>query len=291
MKFRTLIFSFLILTVYFAQGQTNAIKNAQAISQEKVTFYETEGYSVFLQEFDYNLDDKGINKIKKKFSIPKETVVSEDADFPNIKILTSTEVKGSIKTQTAHYLSQSAEGKVKVVGFSTLCDRVKDIEKEFYNAIIRNELPREIFTPMMVDTVKFAGRSIALGPACRWMGVRNLQCPNMGQMNWSEFTSAERAKQMTDGQKALNSEMKMGDVLEDKEIEIDFEGVPVKALKRTLKIKIPQLIMGGSNILIIYYVTAEVRERFLSCVLSHYTDDIGAKKLPPLLREVMQLKE
>ncbi|HEX4887408.1 MAG TPA: hypothetical protein VFV37_05110 [Luteibaculaceae bacterium] len=110
-------------------------------------------------------------------------------------------------------------------------------------------------------------------------------------MNWSEFSSLERAKQMTEGQKALNASLKMGDVLEDVEVDVIFEGQPTKALRRTLKIKIPQLIMGGSNILIIYYVTAQVNNRYISCTLSHYTDDVNAKKLPPLLREVMALRE
>lgn len=291
MTIRPLIFSALSLIVSLSYGQTINFQNAQAIAQEQITFYDAEGYSIFQQEFQYNFDEKGIGKVKKKYSIPKELQPTEDNDFPGAKIFTTIDTKGESKTQSVHYILQSGQGKIKVIGFSTLCDRVKNIEKEYYTAILSNTLPKEIFTPMQVDKVQFSGREIELGPACRWMGVRNLQCPNMGQMSWSEFSSYERAKQMTDGQKALNSSLKMGDVLEDTEIDILFEGQPTKALKRKLKIKIPQLIMGGSNILIIYYVTTEVKGRYVSCVLSHYTDDIGAKKLPPLLREVMQLKE
>lgn len=288
---RILVISLISLTVFSAQGQTNEFKNAQGIKQEKVTFYDAEGYQIFLQEFDYKLDEKGINKIKKRYSIPKELSATEDVEFPDVKVLTHVDMKGASKTQSVYYISSSGADKIKVIGFSTMCDRDKKIEKQYFQAINSGTLPSGIFTPMLVDTVQFAGRPIDLGPACRWMGIRNLQCPNMGQMNWSEFSSLERAKQMIDGQRTQNSEMKLGDVLEDNEVEIIFEGTPVKALKRKLKIKIPQRIMGGSNILIIYYVTAEVRGRYIACVLSHYTDDIGAKKLPPLLSEVMQLKE
>lgn len=274
----------------FAQTNTS-ITYAQGIVQENATFYDIEGYSVFLQVFDYNFDEKGINKIKKKFSISKETIATEDVDFPNAKILFVLDTKGNAKTQSIYYLIYGGQGKIKVIGFSTLADRAKAIEKEFYQAIISNSIPKNIFTPIKVDTIQFAGRALDLGPACLWRGVRNIQCPDKGQMSWTELSSLERAKQITAGQKELNANYKMGEVLEDVEVDILFEGQPTKALKRKLKITIPQFIMGGSNILIIYYVTTEVRGRYVSCVLSHYTDDVGAKKLPPLLKEVMQLKE
>ncbi|MBK9320345.1 MAG: hypothetical protein IPM91_17125 [Bacteroidetes bacterium] len=291
MKFIKTAFILLANTVLLTHGQTNTIQFIQAIKQDKTTFYDTEGYGIFLQDYEYNFDEKGINKIKKKFSIPKETQVSEDPDFPGAKILAYEHLKGESKTHAIYYINQSVNEKITVIGFSTLCERVKSIEKELYRAITFNLLPAEVYIPSIVDTIQFAGRSIDLGPACHWRGVRNLQCPDMGQINWSEFSSAERARQMMIGQMALNSEMKMGDVLEDLETDIIFEGTPVKAIKRKLKIKLPQFIMGGSNILIIYYVTAEVRNRYVGCVLSHYTDDIGAQTLPPLLSEVMKLKE
>jgi len=291
MTIKSLIFSALSLVMSFSYGQIGNFQNAQAIAQEQITFYDAEGYTIFQQDFQYNFDKKGIGKVKKKLSIPKELQPTEDQDFSGARIFTTIDTKGESKTQSVYYVLQTEQGKIKVIGFSTLCDRAKAIEQEYFNAILANTLPKEIFTPMEVDKVKFSGREITLGPACHWMGVRNLQCPNMGQMNWSEFSNFERAKQMTEGQKALNSSLKMGDVLEDTEIAIIFEGQPTIALKRKLKIKIPKLIMGGSNILIIYYVTTEVKGRYISCVLSHYTDDIGANDLPPLLKEVMQLKE
>jgi hypothetical protein len=47
--------------------------------------------------------------------------------------------------------------------------------------------------------------------------------------------------------------------------------------------------MGGSNVLVVYYVLAPVRNRYVACVLSHYTNDVNASNLPPLLAEVMRL--
>lgn len=81
------------------------------------------------------------------------------------------------------------------------------------------------------------------------------------------------------------------DVKEEKWITLKFEGQETKALRTKVKIQLPKLEMGGSNILVVYYVTGQVRGKYVTCVLSHYTDDIGANKLPPLLSEVLELIE
>ena len=70
-----------------------------------------------------------------------------------------------------------------------------------------------------------------------------------------------------------------------------FEGQVTKAVKTKIKLKVPKFAMAGSNILIAYYVTGLVREKYVTCVLSHYTDDVNANKLPPLLNEVLELIE
>lgn len=293
MKIKLLIFW--TVTSFFTFAQKNEISLtmslAQGQKQENGAFFDTEGYSIFWRIFEYDFNEKGINKVKKKLSIPKEIIAIEDIDFPNAKIFITIDTLGGGKTETINYLIYGGQEKIKVICFSTLANRVKLIEKEFYNAIITNSVPKNVYTPMQIDTIQFAGREIDLGPACLWRGVRNIQCPDKGQMSWTELSNLNRAKQITAGQIAINENYKMGEVLEDYEVDVLFEGQPTKALKRKLKITIPQFIMGGSNILIIYYVTTEVRGRYVSCVLSHYTDDIGAKKLPPLLKEVMQLKE
>ena len=47
--------------------------------------------------------------------------------------------------------------------------------------------------------------------------------------------------------------------------------------------------MGGSNELIVYYVMAEIRGRYIACVLSHYSDEAKEGELSHLLSKVMQL--
>ena len=65
MKFIKIVLIILTNTVLGAHGQTQAFQYIQAIKQEKTTFYDTEGYGIFLQDYEYNFDEKGINKIKK----------------------------------------------------------------------------------------------------------------------------------------------------------------------------------------------------------------------------------
>lgn len=48
--------------------------------------------------------------------------------------------------------------------------------------------------------------------------------------------------------------------------------------------------MGGSNILIVYYVTGQVRGKYVTCILSQYTDDVNGDMLAPLLSEVLTLQ-
>lgn len=291
---KRILIGIFLLTVLNSIAQSNTIRNLQAVTDGKQTFYNTEGYEGFQMDFELYFDEKGFRKVKQKLNIEKETPISDSPDFPNVKVIEEHIMHaGGVITHQIYYLSTPRWGILKVVSLGTHCDRVPAIEKELYTEIIKKTIPKSVFTPLNVDTVLFAGRPIDLSSACHWMGIRNLQCPDYGQMNWSEFSDSVRAKQMIAGQLALNNDPEKYELLEQKLVNVIFEGQEVKALRRTLKIRIPELIMGGSNVLIVYYVTAKVRDRYVSCVMSQYTDDVGVKtnKLALLLAEVMQLKE
>jgi hypothetical protein len=284
----------LIYQLYSAQEIDPVLvySNMHGIRQEASTFYEVEGYSVFVQIQKTTFDDKGFKKIKKKYSIDKEKVAFNNQDFLGGKIFEQDEKRTEKVNQSAvYYLFPEGEYATKVIGFQTVNSRDLQLEKFLVKAILGNAVPERVYTPMYVDSIKFADRFITLGPACNWMGTHNIQCPYMGQMNWAEFRSLDRAKEMIDAQFDITANRAMGEILEQDTIDVKFEGTDAKAVKTKYKIQIPQLIMGGSNILIIYYVATEVRGKYVACVMSHYTDDINAKQLPPLLSEVMELKE
>jgi hypothetical protein len=291
---KRILIGIFLFTIFHSIAQSNTIRNLQAIKDGNQTLYNTEGYDVAQMDFELYFDEKGFKKVKQKLEIPKETPISESPDFPNVKIIELNTSTAGVVTRSIYYLSTPRWGILKVVAFGTSCSRVPAIEKELYAEIIKKTLPKSVFTSLTVDTVLFAGRPVDFGPPCQWMGPRNLQCPNYGQMNWSEFTDSVRAKQMITNQKMRNDDPGKYVVLEQKQVDVIFEGQEVKALRCTMKTGMTELInIGGSDVLIVYYITAKVRDRYVSCVLSQYTDDVGVKetKLAQLLSQVMQLKE
>lgn len=285
-----------LTTFHFASGQINyseqIFSNTHGIKQEKTTFFEIEGYDIFIQLHKTKYNDKGIEKLKRKYSIPKDDYPFIDSTLQTNKyFITTNQRNDEIVQSSVYYFLPIGQGEIKVVGLQTLMSRDEQLEKFFVHSIIENTVPNNVFTAMTIDSIKFADRYISLGPACHWMRTHNIQCPNLGQMNWGEFRTLERAKEMVETQQKLNDDKSIAKILEQNEIDIIFEGQETKAIKVIYKFKIPQLVMGGSNILITYYIASKVRNKYVGCVLSHYTDDVNADNLPPLLSEVMELKE
>lgn len=276
-------------------GQTldiaKIISNTQGIKQAETTFYEVEGHSIFVHSHKLLYNKKGINKIRKIYSISKHIEPSTDSSFPTNKVFTKTERRTAKVTETmVYYLFPEAQKSIRVIGIKTLNKPDTLLVKFLVRSILENSLPDSIYAPMNVDFIYFAGRYITLGPACHWMGTHNIQCPYMGQMNWAEFRSLEKAKAMVESQYDITEQKWLGKFIQQDTIDIIFEGRAAKALKTKYKINIPQLFMGGSNVLIIYYVATEVRGKYVACILSHYENETNINGFPPLLNEVMQLK-
>jgi hypothetical protein len=285
----------LILTTILSHGllgqDENRFKNFHGIKhpQNNVDFFEAEGYDIFIQPFDNGLDEKGISKIKRKYSF-KDGELTTDSVL-NIKVLTRTEPKNGVTAYFTYYLLPGTEKKSKVIGFVRPKTRDIKLERDFVNSYLSNTIPSFIYTNLEIDSIDFVGRTIKLGPICRWMSPHNIQCPNYGQMNWAIFDNIKQAEEYRDTHLEMAKNKTLVDIKEEKWLTLKFEGHNTKALRTKVKIQLPKLVMGGSNILVVYYVTGQVRGKFVTCVLSHYTDDVGADKLPPLLSEVLELVE
>ncbi|MCB0649156.1 MAG: hypothetical protein KDC49_20940 [Saprospiraceae bacterium] len=286
----------LVCTFNLLRGQAiNAIEifsNTHGIRQEGTTFYEVEGYTIFVQSHRASFDDKGFKKIKKKYSINKEISPVIDTAFQKARVFVKTQVRTKKITESGIiYLFPQGPSEIIVIGLQTTLGRDEALEKFFVKSILENSIPNSVYTTMEVDGIRIAGRFIELGPGCYWMSTHNVQCPNLGQMNWSEFRNIDKAKEMVDAQSDITAGKSIGQLLEQDSIKVIFEGKETQALRMKYKLKVPQVIMGGSNILIIYYVVAEVRGKYVACVLSHYDDEIVRNTLPPLLKEIMSLRE
>ncbi len=265
----------------------------QGINQSGRLYYEVEGYAVFTVAHFVKFDDKGVKNILKRYNLHKGLDPTTDSHFPTAKVFQQIDSsEPNVPTTTFCYLFPVPGDSVRLVHIATAHKRDRQLEKFLVNACLNGSIPPYVFVSAVVDSFKFAGRTIVLGNACHWMGSpHNVQCPDLGQMNWSEFRSREKAQQMIDDQFYHTNHKPMGELLKQDTVNIVFEGVDVKAIKTRYKIKLPTIVMGGSNVLIIYYVVAPVRGKYVGCVLSHYTDDVGAATMPPLLSEVMKLKD
>jgi len=290
MRLTILTFATILSHGLFGQDE-NRFRNFHGIKhpQNNVDFFEAEGYDIFIQPFDNGLDDKGISKIKKKYSI-KDGQLTIDS-VTNLKVLSRTEDKNGVTAYFTYYLIPGTEKKSTVVGFIRPKTRDVGLERDFVNSHLSNKIPSFIYTKLEIDSIDFVGRTIELGPICRWMSPHNIQCPNYGQMNWAIFDNLKQAEEYRDTHSEMAKSKNLVDIKEEKWITLKFEGQETKALRTKVKIQLPKLVMGGSNILVVYYVTGQVRGKYVTCVLSHYTDDVGADKLPPLLSEVLELME
>jgi hypothetical protein len=285
-----IVLVFVIVLSHQLIGQDkNRFKNIQGIIQEDAAFFEAEGYDIFIQHVDHGLDEKGIAAIRKMYSLEKGELGFDSAT--NLTLLTEIQQTNGVPMHTVYYLRLNRENRSTVIGFTIAKTRDIGLEREFVKTYLAKSIPDFVFSPLAIDSIDFAGRTLRLGPTCEWQRPHNVQCPDRGQMNWAIFDNREKAEAYRDTRAALTKNKDLVNVKEEKWIRLKFEGQETKALRTKIRIQIPELIKTGSNILIIYYVTAFVRGKYVTCILSHYSDDAGKNKLPLLLSEVLELIE
>jgi hypothetical protein len=127
------------------------------------------------------------------------------------------------------------------------------------------------------------------------MAPRNVQCPDKGQFNWSVHPDLEQAKQAMQFQYLFSIHGSLVKVMQEEDVEVVFEGSPTIAKRVIFKVRGISGFMAkeleGSNELVVYYIATKVREEYIHCVLSYWTNNrLTEGGLPPLLAEVMQLK-
>lgn len=295
MKARCLFLVFMTIGLcQWAQTQTSTtieqMDLVMGIQQEAGSFYDSEGYSIFLVHQDMAYDDKLPKRMKKKYGLDDFVEETPASSLPTCRVFVTTRQRTArVKESGIYYVFPDGDG-VRIIGLQTTLDRDKNHEVWCANTTIRQLFPAKVYTPMVIDSFAFAGRSLVLGSLCNWRGIRNVQCADYGQMNWSEFRTAERAKEMVEKQYEITAERHLGKVLSSDSVVIDFEGQKTAALKVLYRINLPSALTGGSNLLMVYYLSAEVRNRHVACVLSQYTYMSRLDQLAPLLRDLIGTK-
>ncbi len=287
-----------ILLLFFfvsiaCQAQVNILSDMQGLSDEGNYIFEVEGYTIIIEKNKIALDDKGIKKIKKKYDLKDVVREYRDTTFKWTNyVIESTSYDKSVPEVINYqlcYLFPETDDVTTAVFFESLNRRNEDIEHAFINAFFSREVLKYASDEWGADKINFAGRNISLGDVCSWVSPFNVHCPSFGQISWSVFREREDAEINNDAHLLINKKSGMYKMQAEEDVDIIFEGIPTKAKRVIYKMNRSKVLLGGRNLLAVYYVVQKVRGRYLSSVLSHYIEDKSNYRLSPLLEEVMSL--
>lgn len=294
-KVIAIILLILPLTLFCQESFENGILDRlSGIKVEGKSYFNLGEYAVFTDRVNRVFNSKSIKKLKKKYKVKKakNEISTNGIAQKNIIVTKKSQLKSGNNEITTLYFVELDESIIEIIGFYSINFRDTIEEENLINLYLENKIPESNFMIFPISKVNFAGRELELNNSCEWMSVNSIQCPYFGQMNWSLHQSLENAKNQTKIQYEITKGKTIANLISEEEIPIIFEGKETTAIRTKYKAKIPAFFMHGSNELIIYYVSEEIRGRFISCVLSHYTSDkITENGVPALLEKVMKLKK
>lgn len=186
---------FFFTTISFSQDNDDYTKRIKAINSKSLIFYNSDGVDFSSQTFSGEFSEKNLKKAFRKYSIKEADVKIKDnsLDFNNLYITKSEKITEDINQINSYYFVEK-NNSITVIWFGYFNKLNKDFEQKYANLIMKDEIPKEIFEPMTIDSIGFAGRKIELGNECYWTNVNTVQCPYYGEMNWSVHKSLESAK-------------------------------------------------------------------------------------------------
>lgn len=289
---------FLLFTITLSFAQNDSIFNRlQAINNNGLSFYNIDGYTITSQTLNYPFTEKGLKKAYRKYSIKKKVKKTKDEQLPynNYYINNEESITENLVQNNSYYFIENQEKRITIIQFSSINKRDKEFERTIVKPIIEKKIPKENFASMRIDSINFVGRKIKLGNSCNWTNVNTVQCPYYGEMNWSVHKDLEDAKNTVEQQFSITKSRKNGKVISEEIVDIEFEGTETKAKKIIYDFTgLTSVLasMSGGKTLTIYYVATEVRDNYVSCVLSFWNNDrITKDGLTRLLEEVMTLKK
>lgn len=277
-----------------AQGQDSFFSRLTGITIRDMSFYNVDGTEITAQQASGEFSKKNILKKFKTYRIRESDLGNSDSalGYPNFYVLRTENIAEGTVQHGAIYFIENA-GSLHAITYTAFNKNDRGFQREFARLVLKNGIPANIYVPAEIDSIPFAGRKIALGNSCRWMGINNVQCPYYGQMNWSVHKDQADASLAVAGQYEAIKARKNGKIVSDEMKDVTFEGALVKARKVIYDFKgLASAMAGmtGGKTLTIYFVSAPVRDRFVSCVMSFWNNDrVDESGLPPLLGKVMKL--
>ena len=287
MKYTLFLIITLISTIALSQNNDDFAKRLKAINNQTIIFYNVDGVDFSSQTFSNEFSEKGLKKLYRKYSIKESDVKTKDETLKNnnLFITKSENVAENINQISSYYFVENQNKTVSVFWFGYYGNQNQEFERKYVNLILNDEIPKEVFEPMTIESIDFAGRKIELGNSCNWTNINTVQCPYYGEMNWSVHKTAESAKNSIDNQFNVTKSRKGGKVLSEEDVDVIFEETETKAKKVIYD-------FTGAKTLTIYYVACKVRENYVSCCMSFWNNDtVTESGLAPLLDKVMKIKK
>lgn len=296
-KITTFLLLFTTINFSFSQENDDFTKRLKAINNTTITFYNVDGVQFSSETFSNQFSEQGLKKIYRKYSVKENDVKVKDDSlvFNNVCITKSEKVTDTISQISSYYFVENKNKTITVIWFGYYQKLNKNFERKYVKHIINDEIPKEVFEPMIIESIDFAGRKLELDNSCYWTNINIVQCPYNGEMNWSVHKTLESAKNSIDTQFTITKNKKGGKVISEEEVDVLFEESETKAKKIVYDFTGAKSLlagMSGGKTLTIYYVACKVRENYVSCCMSFWNNDNKTESgLAPLLEKVMQLKK
>ena len=296
-KITTFLLLFTTINFSFSQENDDFTKRLKAINNTTITFYNVDGVQFSSETFSNQFSEQGLKKIYRKYSVKENDVKVKDDSlvFNNVCITKSEKVTDTISQISSYYFVENKNKTITVIWFGYYQKLDKNFERKYVKHIINDEIPKEVFEPMIIESIDFAGRKLELDNSCYWTNINIVQCPYNGEMNWSVHKTLESAKNSIDTQFTITKNKKGGKVISEEEVDVLFEESETKAKKIVYDFTGAKSLlagMSGGKTLTIYYVACKVRENYVSCCMSFWNNDNKTESgLAPLLEKVMQLKK
>ena len=288
MKKAALLFLFSLASFYMIANDFNFSRLQGLRGDNGDLYFEISGYDI--QVFSHKgkiSSSKDVAVIKKEYKI--EDIQAEYSDeqlkIENkvIEFQSPLENNPAVVANEVLFLLQSSENEIAIIHFNTLNQRDIILEQDFVKAYLNDALNDYISEDRNIETVSFAGKEIPLSDACEWKSPHNIYCQE-GQISWSEFPSFESADLDLDAHIAANNRPDLI-ILSEEDIDILFDDVPTVAYR--------VVYLSEENHsqapLIVYYVVAELRGRYISCIMSNYGYNYNDYGLAPLLEQFMSI--
>jgi hypothetical protein len=288
---------FLLTTCNLFAQESKILERLVALDNNGKIWYNIDGYSITSEVFNYNFDEKGLNKIFKKHSIKEDDIKTKDdrVSKNNIVVHKTEKLNDKIIQRNSYYIIENSDKKITAIWFAKTSIEDFKMQRELTNLIIENKIPKSNFVSMQTNQINFGNRQIELSSSCYWTFLNTVQCPYFGEMNWSVHYSLEDAKESVENQLEMAKSRKSGKILSEEMVDVEFENIPTKAKKVIYDftgLTGALAGMSGGKTLTVFYVAEKVRENYMSCVMSFWNnDEINSEtKLPPLLEKVMKIK-